>query len=229
MSSVNAKNNQGDRSMYNSLERFAREILIGRQFDVELVSEQACVVCMYSQLSQLLDFNAMLVFTRNWDWWCVGRRLVENVKSGWWRHANQGLWISGSSWTPTFFSLKLFRWLGYGSILRNRSCCSCSISWKRPSWFRGSSSMPSTRETQNQPSSLNFLRCLILTQMDGLMALKSEHVLRCWSYKRRLASPPYTAGIKWFVGGKVLFVSVEQMQAMLAVSIYWARVEQKVW
>jgi hypothetical protein len=60
--------------------------------------------------------------------------------------------------------------------------------------------------------------------LDGFEIIK--YVLRCWSYKRRLTSPPYTAGIKWFVGGKVLFVSVE---AMLAVSIYSARVEQKVW
>lgn len=50
-----------------------------------------------------------------------------------------------------------------------------------------------------------------------------------WTYKGSLTSPPCTEGIRWFVARNVLFVSVEQMQAILAVSTYSARVEQEVW
>lgn len=50
-----------------------------------------------------------------------------------------------------------------------------------------------------------------------------------WTYKGSLTSPPCTEGIRWFVGRNVLFVSVEQMVAILRVSTYSARVEQEVW
>jgi carbonic anhydrase len=50
-----------------------------------------------------------------------------------------------------------------------------------------------------------------------------------WTYKGSLTSPPCTEGVRWFVARNILFVSVEQMQAVLGVSIYSARAEQEVW
>jgi carbonic anhydrase len=67
-------------------------------------------------------------------------------------------------------------------------------------------------------------------RMDGLMALKEVNMFNeFWTYKGSLTSPPCTEGIRWFVARNVLFVSVEQMQAILTVSTYSARVEQEVW
>lgn len=50
-----------------------------------------------------------------------------------------------------------------------------------------------------------------------------------WTYKGSLTSPPCTEGIRFFVARNVLFASVEQMQQILAVSTFSARVEQQVW
>lgn len=61
----------------------------------------------------------------------------------------------------------------------------------------------------------------ILREINGF----EEH----WAYKGSLTSPPCTEGIRWFVARNVLYVSVEQMQAILAVSAYSARAEQEVW
>lgn len=50
-----------------------------------------------------------------------------------------------------------------------------------------------------------------------------------WTYRGSLTSPPCTEGIRFFVARNVLFASVQQMQQILAVSTYSARVEQQVW
>ena len=50
-----------------------------------------------------------------------------------------------------------------------------------------------------------------------------------WTYKGSLTSPPCTEGVRWYVARNILFLSVEQMQAVLGVSIYSARAEQEVW
>ncbi|KAL3426803.1 carbonic anhydrase [Phlyctema vagabunda] len=50
-----------------------------------------------------------------------------------------------------------------------------------------------------------------------------------WSYQGSLTSPPCTEGIRWFVARNILFVSDSQMQEILRVSTYSARVEQEVW
>ena len=50
-----------------------------------------------------------------------------------------------------------------------------------------------------------------------------------WTYKGSLTSPPCMEGIRWFVARQILFVSDEQMQAILRVSTYSARAEQEVW
>ena len=44
-----------------------------------------------------------------------------------------------------------------------------------------------------------------------------------------LTSPPCTEGLRWFVARNIMFVSDEQMQAILRVSTYSARSEQEVW
>lgn len=50
-----------------------------------------------------------------------------------------------------------------------------------------------------------------------------------WTYQGSLTSPPCTEGLRWYVARNILFLSVEQMQAILGVSIYSARAEQEVW
>ncbi|KAK4498244.1 hypothetical protein PRZ48_010901 [Zasmidium cellare] len=50
-----------------------------------------------------------------------------------------------------------------------------------------------------------------------------------WSYKGSLTSPPCTEGLRWFVARNIMFVSDEQMQAILKVSTFSARAEQEVW
>jgi carbonic anhydrase len=50
-----------------------------------------------------------------------------------------------------------------------------------------------------------------------------------WTYRGSLTSPPCTEGIRFFVARNILFVSNEQMQAILEVSTYSARAEQEVW
>lgn len=49
-----------------------------------------------------------------------------------------------------------------------------------------------------------------------------------WTYKGSLTSPPCEEGIRWFVARTVMYVGVEQMQQVLHVSTYSARVEQQV-
>ncbi|KAJ9108008.1 hypothetical protein QFC20_003577 [Naganishia adeliensis] len=48
-------------------------------------------------------------------------------------------------------------------------------------------------------------------------------------FARSLTTPPCTEGIRFFVARDILFVSDEQMKALLHVSQYSARPEQQVW
>jgi carbonic anhydrase len=67
-------------------------------------------------------------------------------------------------------------------------------------------------------------------EMDPMMAINEvNNFSEFWTYQGSLTSPPCTEGIRWFVARNVLFVSVEQMQAILAVSTYSARAEQEAW
>ncbi|KAF1835149.1 carbonic anhydrase [Decorospora gaudefroyi] len=50
-----------------------------------------------------------------------------------------------------------------------------------------------------------------------------------WTYHGSLTSPPCTEGIRWFVARQIVFIGVEQMQAILGASTYSARAEQEVW
>jgi carbonic anhydrase len=66
--------------------------------------------------------------------------------------------------------------------------------------------------------------------IDMLQALKEVNMFNeFWTYEGSLTSPPCTEGIRWWVGRNVLFVGVKQMQSILGVSTYSARVEQEVW
>ena len=67
-------------------------------------------------------------------------------------------------------------------------------------------------------------------EIDMLQALKEVNMFNeFWTYEGSLTSPPCTEGIRWWVGRNVLFVGVKQMQSILGVSTYSARVEQEVW
>jgi carbonic anhydrase len=70
----------------------------------------------------------------------------------------------------------------------------------------------------------------IQMEIDMLQALKEVNMFNeFWTYEGSLTSPPCTEGIRWWVARNVLFVGVEQMQRILGVSTYSARVEQEVW
>ncbi|KAG4438309.1 hypothetical protein IFR05_006196 [Cadophora sp. M221] len=73
----------------------------------------------------------------------------------------------------------------------------------------------------------------VRTQVDTLdmsLAIKEVGSLKnFWTYKGSLTTPPCSEGLRWWVAGKVLEVSDAQMQALLGVSVYSARVEQMVW
>jgi carbonic anhydrase len=50
-----------------------------------------------------------------------------------------------------------------------------------------------------------------------------------WTYEGSMTSPPCREGIQWWGARNTLFVGVEQMQRILGVGTYSARVEQEVW
>ena len=50
-----------------------------------------------------------------------------------------------------------------------------------------------------------------------------------WTYKGGLTSPPCTEGLRWFVSQDVLSLNVQQMQALLGVSVFATRAEQDIW
>jgi carbonic anhydrase len=67
-------------------------------------------------------------------------------------------------------------------------------------------------------------------EMDALQSLKEVNMFNeFWTYRGSLTSPPCREGVRWYVARNVLFTSVQQMQEILAVSTYSARVEQEVW
>jgi carbonic anhydrase len=69
-----------------------------------------------------------------------------------------------------------------------------------------------------------------VTEFNPFMALEEVNKFNeFWTYRGSLTSPPCTEGIRFYVARNILFVSVEQMQALLAVSTYSARAEQQVW
>lgn len=68
------------------------------------------------------------------------------------------------------------------------------------------------------------------TTMNVLSALQEANMFsEFWTYKGSLTSPPCTEGIRFFVAKDELFTSVGQMQEILRVSTYSARVEQEIW
>ncbi|KAH7323927.1 alpha carbonic anhydrase [Rhexocercosporidium sp. MPI-PUGE-AT-0058] len=69
-----------------------------------------------------------------------------------------------------------------------------------------------------------------IDSLDMSLALSEVGNLKFfWTYKGSLTTPPCSEGLRWWVAGKVLEVSDAQMQALLSVSLYSARVEQMVW
>ena len=67
-------------------------------------------------------------------------------------------------------------------------------------------------------------------QIDMLQALKEVNMFNeFWTYEGSLTSPPCSEGIGWWVARNTLFIGVKQMQRILEVSTYSARVEQEVW
>lgn len=67
------------------------------------------------------------------------------------------------------------------------------------------------------------------TQLDLFEPLREvSELTEFWTYKGSLTSPPCEEGIRWFVARTVMYVGIEQMQQILHVSTYSARVEQQV-
>lgn len=67
------------------------------------------------------------------------------------------------------------------------------------------------------------------TQLDLLEPLREVSMLtEFWTYSGSLTSPPCEEGVRWFVARTVMYVGIEQMQQILHVSTYSARVEQQV-
>ncbi|KAK2624453.1 hypothetical protein QTJ16_006403 [Diplocarpon rosae] len=66
--------------------------------------------------------------------------------------------------------------------------------------------------------------------LNVLQAIKEVNMFSdFWTYQGSLTSPPCTEGIRFWVARNTLYVSIAQMQAILAVSTYSARNEQEVW
>jgi carbonic anhydrase len=63
----------------------------------------------------------------------------------------------------------------------------------------------------------------------GLALEAVQHFNEFWTYRGSLTSPPCHEGIRWFVARQIMFMGVEQMQAILGASTYSARAEQEVW
>ncbi|KAL8989375.1 MAG: hypothetical protein Q9169_008373 [Polycauliona sp. 2 TL-2023] len=56
-----------------------------------------------------------------------------------------------------------------------------------------------------------------------------DHFSEFWTYKGGLTSPPCTEGIRFFVATTIALTSAEQMQDILGVCRFSARMEQNVW
>jgi carbonic anhydrase len=73
-------------------------------------------------------------------------------------------------------------------------------------------------------------RQLPSTIIDANLALREVNSFaEFWTYRGSLTSPPCREGVRWYVARNILFVSNQQMQAILTVSTYSARAEQEVW
>lgn len=82
-----------------------------------------------------------------------------------------------------------------------------------------SSPLPGFTSTERVPMTL-----------DIMAALKEVNMFSdFWTYSGSLTSPPCTEGIRWWVARNTLWVGNAQMQAILGVSTFSARVEQEVW
>ncbi|CAD6505544.1 BgTH12-01034 [Blumeria graminis f. sp. triticale] len=70
----------------------------------------------------------------------------------------------------------------------------------------------------------------VTTRLNMSLAFEEVRGFReYWTYMGSLTSPPCNEGIRWWVAKETLFVSTEQMQKLLRISAYSARVEQKIW
>ncbi|KAG4028688.1 hypothetical protein MFRU_020g01270 [Monilinia fructicola] len=82
------------------------------------------------------------------------------------------------------------------------------------------SKVPSFKDTTTRISStLNIKQAL--TEVKSLDTY--------WTYEGSLTTPPCTQGLRWFVSNPKLLVGTAQMQELLKVSSFSARVEQEVW
>lgn len=93
----------------------------------------------------------------------------------------------------------------------------------------GSAPSPFLAQLLSQTPAFDSSDKVPLTVDPSLALQEVDMVNEFWTYKGSLTTPPCTEGIRWFVAKKVLQVSVEQMQALLGVSKYSARMEQEVW
>lgn len=83
----------------------------------------------------------------------------------------------------------------------------------------GTSNVPTWTSTQTIPLTLDI--SLALSQVGNFNEF--------WTYMGSLTSPPCTEGIRWWVGRQAMFVSGTQLQEILSVSTFSARVEHIVW
>lgn len=89
--------------------------------------------------------------------------------------------------------------------------------------------LSSNANTTNPMPSFNSQETIPMS-LDIYQAIKEVNMFNdFWTYQGSLTSPPCTENIRWWVARNTMYVSVEQMQAILAVSTFSARVEQEVW
>ncbi|KAH6723314.1 alpha carbonic anhydrase [Leptodontidium sp. MPI-SDFR-AT-0119] len=88
----------------------------------------------------------------------------------------------------------------------------------------------STTETTSNPIPGFNSQETIPMSLDILEAIREVNMFNdFWTYEGSLTSPPCTEGIRWWVARNTMYVSIQQMQAILAVSTFSSRVEQEVW
>lgn len=96
------------------------------------------------------------------------------------------------------------------------------------SQFISSSSSSSNTTSSTLPGFASTER--VTLNLDIMEALKEVNTFSdFWTYSGSLTSPPCTEGIRWWVARNTLWVGNAQMQAVLGVSTFSARVEQEVW
>ncbi|KAL2070439.1 hypothetical protein VTL71DRAFT_13465 [Oculimacula yallundae] len=88
----------------------------------------------------------------------------------------------------------------------------------------------STVEPTKNPIPSFHSKETIPLNLDVLEAIREANMLNdFWTYDGSLTSPPCTEGIRFWVARNTMYVSVQQMQAILAVSTFSSRAEQEVW